>query len=77
MHLLMILLAGVFFVCRMHTKFLQLCVFIIPQIINGYRRGLQDTKVIMVAIYWIFVSIVINKWGVKLFVFNSAATSRP
>ena len=42
------------------------CVLIIPQIINGYRRGLQDTKVIMVAIFWIFVSIVINKWGVKL-----------
>ena len=31
----------IFCVCRVYTKFLHL---IIPQIINGYRCGLQDTK---------------------------------
>ena len=74
----MMLLAGVFFLCRVHTKILHftLCLLLIPQIINGYRRGLQDTNVIMVAIFWIFVSIVIYKWGVKLFVFKQSCDVR-
>ena len=46
MHLLMILLAGVFFVCRVYAKMLHftLCLLIIPQNINGHRRGLQGTN---------------------------------
>ena len=34
------------FVCRVYTTFMHftLCLLIILQIINGYRRGLQDTK---------------------------------
>ena len=46
MHLFIILLTGVFFVCRVYTKSLHftLCLLIIPQIgINGYRRGFQYT----------------------------------
>ena len=74
----MILLAGVFLCAGCIPKFCTShCVLIIPQIVNGYRRGLQDTKVIMVAIFWIFVSIVINKWGVKLFAFKSLVTFDP
>ena len=63
---------------RRCTKILHftLCLLLIPQIINGYRRGLQDTNVIMVAIFWIFVSIVIYKWGVKLFVFKQSCDFR-
>ena len=79
MQLLMILLAGVFFVCRVHTQILHftLCLLLIPQIINGFfRRGLQDTNVIMVAIFWIFVSIVIYKWGVKLCVSKQSCDFR-
>ena len=39
-------IARCIFVYRVYTKILHftLCLLIIPQIINGHRRGLQDTK---------------------------------
>ena len=53
-----------------------LCLLIIPQIINGYRRGLQDTKADNGGDLILFVSIVIYKWGVKLFAFKQSCDFR-